>query len=392
MKYIDIDFEKLKKPFEMPKDFKAQFLPLAAVEIKGFNPDNLTFENFISVEIPDRDEEIILIDKGRWERFIDTPAIGFVHFHDPNRGYLPIGGSLELRKEIHPKYNANGLVSKSQLVSEKTIFMDSIIKSLEFKPKPLLATSIGFIPYSWRIPIPEKDTVITWAIDQVKRICEDWELLEFSLCPVVSNFASTLKIKSWFKDGELEALGLEKYLLIEPKTMVIVDIDLKELEITKPLPNEHACRLRDPDDFQADSFRRIEREHEGKKYSVIMGRLKDEDTMTEQSYRYPKETWTVAQAKEHCTSHDGINFEPAKCIELEFAELISKSEKLEEENKLMRSALSDMVHQRNKLLETLDKEQKKWFNMFKLSSLGKKSELPKLGKKPKNIFDLLKRS
>ena len=77
-----------------------------------------------------------------------------------------------------------------------------------------------------------------------------------------------------------------------------------------PFPNEHACRLRQPGDFKPDSFRRTEREHEGKKYSVIMGRLKGEDTMTEQAYRYPKETWDAGEAGSHCRSHDG-KFEAA---------------------------------------------------------------------------------
>lgn len=79
----------------------------------------------------------------------------------------------------------------------------------------------------------------------------------------------------------------------------------------KPLPNEHACRLRDPGDFQEGSFRRMRREHEGKQYSVIMGRLKGETTLTEQAYRYPKETWSAAQARSHCRSHDG-DFEAAE--------------------------------------------------------------------------------
>jgi len=78
----------------------------------------------------------------------------------------------------------------------------------------------------------------------------------------------------------------------------------------KPYPNEHACRLRNPDDFQDDSFRRTSREHDGKKYSVIMGRLKDEDTLIEQAYRYPKDIWTADVAKEHCDDHDGT-FEAA---------------------------------------------------------------------------------
>src|SRR5436190_17623515 len=79
----------------------------------------------------------------------------------------------------------------------------------------------------------------------------------------------------------------------------------------KPFPNEHACRLRDPGAFQPDSFRRISRAHEGKDYSVIVGRLKGETTMTEQAYRYAKDTWSAAAARAHCDSHDGASFEPA---------------------------------------------------------------------------------
>jgi len=43
-----------------------------------------------------------------------------------------------------------------------------------------------------------------------------------------------------------------------------------------------------------------------------MGRLKDEETMTEQAYRYPKETWGTGEARSHCEDHDGILFEPAE--------------------------------------------------------------------------------
>ncbi len=78
-----------------------------------------------------------------------------------------------------------------------------------------------------------------------------------------------------------------------------------------PYPNEHACRLRDPNDFQENSFRRESRESDGKRYDVIMGRLKGETTMTEQAYRYPKDIWTEAEARKHCKDHDGIAFEPA---------------------------------------------------------------------------------
>lgn len=89
-------------------------------------------------------------------------------------------------------------------------------------------------------------------------------------------------------------------------------IDTRTVSIKglKPYPNEHACRLRDPGDFQDDSFRRTTREHEGKRYDVIMGRLEGEDSMTEQAYRYPKDGWTADEARAHCKGYDGT-FEAA---------------------------------------------------------------------------------
>ena len=72
-----------------------------------------------------------------------------------------------------------------------------------------------------------------------------------------------------------------------------------------PMPNEHSCRLRPPGDFQDDSFRRTSRKHKGKTYDIIMGKLKGDDAMTEQAYRYGKDTWSAADARAHCKDHDG---------------------------------------------------------------------------------------
>lgn len=84
-----------------------------------------------------------------------------------------------------------------------------------------------------------------------------------------------------------------------------------------PYPNDHACRLREPGEFEPDSFRRMKRKHKGKEYSVIIGRLKGEDTMTEQAYRYGKDTWDVDEARAHCHSHDG-RFEAAQKLSASF--------------------------------------------------------------------------
>ena len=70
---------------------------------------------------------------------------------------------------------------------------------------------------------------------------------------------------------ELKALAKRE---LRHASVLSHSITVSDVEEGKPYPNEHACRLKDPADFQADSFRRTKRKHDGKEYSIIMGRLK----------------------------------------------------------------------------------------------------------------------
>lgn len=88
---------------------------------------------------------------------------------------------------------------------------------------------------------------------------------------------------------------------------------------TRPFENEHSCRLRNPKDFKDGSFRRTTRNHDGKEYGVIMGKLKGKTSMTEQAYRYKKDVWSASSAKSHCKDHDG-SFEAAKSSKSELKE------------------------------------------------------------------------
>jgi len=74
-----------------------------------------------------------------------------------------------------------------------------------------------------------------------------------------------------------------------------------------PYPNEHACRIREPGDFQSDSFRRMVQG----KLAIIIGRLKGKTTTTTQAFRYPVGEWTEKQARDHCEEQHG-RFEAAK--------------------------------------------------------------------------------
>jgi hypothetical protein len=74
-----------------------------------------------------------------------------------------------------------------------------------------------------------------------------------------------------------------------------------------PYPNEHSCRLRDPGDFQPDSFRRIS---SGRR-QIIVGRLKGQSTTTAQAYRYPTSEYSEAEARKDCEAAKG-SFEAAR--------------------------------------------------------------------------------
>jgi len=82
-------------------------------------------------------------------------------------------------------------------------------------------------------------------------------------------------------------------------------IGVDALKGADPYPNEHSCRLRNPETL--DIVGSGTREHDGKTYRVIYGKPKGEKDAgsVEQAYRYPVETWNEDQARKHCQEHDG---------------------------------------------------------------------------------------
>ena len=71
-------------------------------------------------------------------------------------------------------------------------------------------------------------------------------------------------------------------------------------DLQEPYPNEHAARVRDPGDFQANSFKSVALpKSKGGKGGVrmVIGRLKGQTTTTAQTYRFPADLYTAAEAK-----------------------------------------------------------------------------------------------
>jgi len=82
---------------------------------------------------------------------------------------------------------------------------------------------------------------------------------------------------------------------------------LRKAEVLrKPYVNEFSCRVADPDDFDKDSFRRIEREKDGRKFSIIIAKRPGETTTEAQAFRYPTSDWSKDLAQAHCQRQQGI--------------------------------------------------------------------------------------
>ncbi|MGF3573556.1 MAG: DUF2213 domain-containing protein [Candidatus Bathyarchaeia archaeon] len=104
-----------------------------------------------------------------------------------------------------------------------------------------------------------------------------------------------------------------------------------------PYPNEHSCRLKDPETLNIVGSG--ERKHNGKTYRVIFGKPKDKPDAgsVEQAYRYPIKTWSEAEARKHCQDHGG-SFEPATREE---GDIANKKQEDEGEREKLRKAAEE---------------------------------------------------
>jgi hypothetical protein len=83
------------------------------------------------------------------------------------------------------------------------------------------------------------------------------------------------------------------------------DIPVEE----KPFPNEHACRLKSPDQFVRFRRKNCAAKHNGKCIDFIFGKKSGGKTEL-QTMRYPKGKWKASDAAAHCKDHGG-KFEAA---------------------------------------------------------------------------------
>ena len=272
-----------------------QFLRAYCDRTKVIVGGNEPIKFVASTEGDKRDGQDLKADHWDLENYSKNPV--FLWVHDYRGNHLPIG-------RAKPSINTEG----KQLIAEVTFDQsDEFAKQVEGKYRRgyLNAVSVGWENYA---VCPNcKKHISGWELYYSKRIRLECPACGEEIPAELETWYELLDISGVPVPGDPDALIEREFRALKE---LMKDRDYQPTQ-GRPYPNEHACRLREPGDFQDGSFRREEREHEGKKYAVIMGKLKGEDKMTEQAYRYPKDTWSVEAARKHCKDHDGKLFEPA---------------------------------------------------------------------------------
>jgi len=244
----------------------------AITEVKGD-----TLLAIASDETVDRAGDKIKVADWDFKNFLKNPVLQAGHDYNPQ---FTIGVAKDIRVEGKKVLFTPVFHDITQLAREI---------SKMYKEKFLTAWSVGFIP--------------------AKEDGDTHELLEVSAVAVPANPNAVTMVKGLEKEAKEYDDNVVKEIEDWTKKSDKEDMDVDE----KPFENFHACRLRNPDSFQEESFKTLTRTSTQfkKKYNVIVGKLKGEDTTIDQSFKYNKESWKESQAKKHCSEHDGKLFEPA---------------------------------------------------------------------------------
>ena len=269
-------------------------------EVKEYDETDLTVVHFISTETRDRGGDIMRVDG---MRIRGRPVVLMAHGMS-KYGQEPIAKPIWIRKgEFKDK---RGILAKTQFFPDEDGTRLWMKATQGYMPN----WSIGFIVLKWE---DHKD-------GKGGRDITEWELLEYSPVGVPMNpEAQTLEktqANIWFKFAKPDETLSDEYKSLEAieeeekekKYGELIDMD------EKPYPNEHACRIEDPDQYirlrrQADKF--------GEGIHAVWGIKGGGKPVELQSIRFSKEKFTADEAKKwlHDHKYKCKLFEPAseKC-------------------------------------------------------------------------------
>lgn len=240
-----------------------------------FNDEQMTLVAWASKEVKDRDGEIIKASGWELDNFRNNSVL--MAFHDYNA--FPVGRVQWIKK--YPEENPIGLKFKAQ-------FADTEVGREAYqlyKGGYMNCFSVGFRP----IEKPYYDKTLE------ARVFPKNELLEISIVPIPA-----------LPDAKVESIGD----IIKTKEFKTSFDNL----ITKPdkrgwdeTDASFRYRVYPPSDFQEGTFRTVPIKRDKPRVSSVMGKKKNEDTMSIQALIFPKEDdWTLEKAKSWLDDHEDL--------------------------------------------------------------------------------------
>jgi phage head maturation protease len=317
--------------------------------VKSVDMEKRTLKIIATDETKDRDGDIIEMKGWDIANYLKNPV--FLWAHDYTS--VPLAAAQKIVKRREPKQMA----MTHKFPTEGLFPFSDMILNL-YNEKMINAGSVGFIFFDYE-RIEEGDNDYSEDYHYGRRFKRQ-ELLEHSGCAVPANpnaiqesmkqfgYDQDSKLYKYMQDvnlvdskeieefvdkdfkNEIKEL-LHKGVEVEEETEVIVQVPdniANDPEIfkwtyeEKPYKNEHACRLKNPADYEQFARKNCGQKHDGKCIDIIYG-IKD-GTSEIQALRYKKDIWTKSAAKSHCKSRSGLFEAAADSMEEYFREIEEK--------------------------------------------------------------------
>lgn len=323
---------QIKKFEEDIQTILEKFYPCESFVQKGKKgEDEVVFD--MTVQIPDRDNEILLVSGARLKDYQKNPILQADHDFSVR---ATVGSCGRIWKQ-GDRIRAIPQFASTQFAQDvKTLVMEGHLRSISH-------TFRGWAYVDEEDDIKQilKEYNIKAKAKDIGRIYVDWEPIEISFVVAGSNKEALVHLaeKGLIKTTSLiDAIqkipSLEEYIE-NRKSLETEAEDEEEIKVfyqdgelcyleEKPYKNEHACRLEDPDKYKEIKRKNCDQKHEGKCIDVLFG-IPEKGGSEIQALRYKTKIWTESDAKAHCKSRKG-SFEPAaKSEDKDIQEVINKT-------------------------------------------------------------------
>ena len=236
------------------QDYDSQRVKVAAFKVSDIDSEERTVTAIISSDAIDRDDEVLLPKGADIEQFEKNPVVLWSH----NSSLPPIGKAIWIERK-GKKIVAKVKFAETELAEE--------IWQL-FKGGFLKAFSVGFQPKSpGRAPTPAEIKKRP-ELASVRRIFDDWEMLEFSAVAVPANpeaLATAIKSGQFpdiAKEFDIEVQPEKEVEEIKTKETPLIDMEEKKCEMTPLIKMDEAIEMT-PLQIAMTGFEEAEKKHKG---------------------------------------------------------------------------------------------------------------------------------